>query len=57
MKNTTAAVLACAVLATLPGVQAWAAGPYQVTGTGVSRDHSLVRTESRVQAARVFAGH
>ncbi len=45
--KSTAAVLAFAFLAA-SGV--WAASPYQVTGTGVSRDHNLVRTEYRVQA-------
>ena len=49
--KTSRFVLAFAVAAaTLTGVAAHAAGPYQITGTAVSRTAGLVRTEYTVRA-------
>lgn len=49
--KTPRALVATVLVLGLPAVsQAAASGPYQVTGTAVSRDRNLVRTEYTVQA-------
>ena len=50
MKHPLFAVAAVSALCLLASSQALAAGPYQVTGTAVSHDRNLVRTEYTVQA-------